>query len=88
MIDMNIYYFENKDVLLARSKEYYKANACDKRQYQKEYYEFNKHRIAEYRKKYREANKDKLNSYRKDYYKKNIEMERQKSRERALKKKK
>ena len=67
------YYQENKDVALAKCREYYLKNKEHKKEYDKRYREKNKDIDKERAKKYYIENKDRIREYYKKYYEENKE---------------
>jgi len=51
------YYYENKEYILSRMKQYNSENKIKMKQYNKEYYKRNKKKLNEKHKKYHEINK-------------------------------
>jgi len=65
----NLYYKENKDILLNRSKKWYESNIDRKKKYDIQYCHKNKTKKREYDIKYRTLNKNKINSRISNYIK-------------------
>jgi len=73
------YYYENRDDILIKAKEYAIKNIERIKEYKNEYNKNNPN--LDYHKKYREDNKELISEKRKEYYKKNKEEIKEKVRE-------
>lgn len=81
---LKTYYQENRDRLLAQSKEYREKNKERKKATDKAYREANKEQLSAKKKLYREENKAAISERRKKKYRENSEEIKAKARERRL----
>ncbi|MDD4242893.1 MAG: hypothetical protein PHG08_01140 [Bacilli bacterium] len=67
------YYKSNAEQIKEYQKEYQKSNAEQIKEYKKEYYKSNAEQKKEYQKEYKKSNAEQIKEYQKEYYKSNAE---------------